>query len=608
MLYKQRPARISQVESKKIEIETDNGRIRVRPKDVVLLHKGPLVSLSALQSRRGEVMTAWELLAGETTTLSELSELAFAEFTPQTAWSVWEYVEDGLYFSGTPDEIAVHTAVAVAAEKEARAAKAAEEAAWDAFLERVAQGALLPEDGRFLQDVVGVAMKQQSQSRTLKALHKKETPEQAHALLLELGYWDHTVNPYPARSNLPTKDPELTLPALPDEDRRDLTHLLALAIDDEGSQDPDDAVSWEDGRLWVHVADVAALITPDSPADIEARARGANLYLPEGTVHMLPPAATDVLALGLQPTSPALSFGMDLNEAGQVEHLEIVPSWVQVTRLSYAEANERLHEAPFAQLLAIAKQAAARRRANGSVEINLPEVRVRVGEDGTVMIRPLPNLDSRILVQEAMLIAGEAVARFALINQIPVPFTVQDAPDLEGHDEATTPSENFALRRKMQASQPSSMPGSHAGLGLGIYVQVTSPLRRYLDLVIHQQLRAYLRGEALLDEQEVMARVGAANAVSGEVRWAERQANKHWTLVYLQQQTDWQDTGVIVEQRRRRSLVLVPALAWDSWVHLSGQVELDTAVSLTVSEIDLPLLEAKFRGEIIQSNNEQESQ
>lgn len=76
----------------------------------------------------------------------------------------------------------------------------------------------------------------------------------------------------------------MELPDLPDEPRRDLTGLPAFAIDDEGNLDPDDALSLDGDRLWVHVADAAALIGPDSPADIEARARGATL-LPAGNHH-----------------------------------------------------------------------------------------------------------------------------------------------------------------------------------------------------------------------------------------------------------------------------------------------------------------------------------
>ena len=68
----------------------------------------------------------------------------------------------------------------------------------------------------------------------------------------------------------------------------DLTHLPAFAIDNAWTTDPDDALSLEGtNRLWVHVADVAALVLPDTPTDIEARNRVASLYLPEMTVPML---------------------------------------------------------------------------------------------------------------------------------------------------------------------------------------------------------------------------------------------------------------------------------------------------------------------------------
>ena len=92
----------------------------------------------------------------------------------------------------------------------------------------------------------------------------------------------------------------------------DLTHLPAFAIDNAWTTDPDDALSLEGpNRLWVHVADVAALVLPDSPADLEARNRAASLYLPEMTVPMLPAEASERLALGIGDVSPALSFGTE---------------------------------------------------------------------------------------------------------------------------------------------------------------------------------------------------------------------------------------------------------------------------------------------------------
>jgi exoribonuclease II len=594
VLYKNQAARIVNVAGKKINIVREDGTaVSVRPKDITLLHPGPIRQFSQLTSANGDLLTAWELLAGETTNLAELSELAYDSFTPATAWAIWQAVADGLHFSGTIDEITVHSADEVAAEQEARAAKTAEAATWSAFVARVQESTFLPEDGRFLQEIAAVAMGQQERSQVLRNLNQDETPENAHALLLRLGYWDDTINPYPSRVGVNSSQPDVPLPDFPEEARRDLTHLVAVAIDDEGSRDADDALSWEDGRLWVHIADVAALVPPNSPADLEARARGANLYLPEGTIHMLPLQATAVLALGLDETSPALSFGIDVTPEGMITGLEIVPSTIHVTRISYDDANGRLHQSPFSELLAMAQAYETRRNANGAVIIDLPEVKIRLNKAGDVEIRPLPSLKSRDLVREAMLMTGEAVAQFARDQNIPIPFRTQEPPDkiVEG----STPSAMFARRRTMTGSQPSNLPGPHAGLGLEQYVQATSPLRRYLDLVVHQQLRAFLRQEPLLDEQAMMERVGAAYAVSGDCRYTERLSNQHWTTVYLLRQQKWQGEGIVVDRRGKRDLLLLPELGNEASIYKKEPMPLDTTVQVELQAVDLPQRDLHFR-------------
>lgn len=606
VLYKSRPARVATTGDKKIDIQTEAGpTVSVRPKDVSLLHPGPLRSLRDLRPVNGEVQAAWELLAGGITSVAELAELAFAEYTPITAWAAWQLVEDGLYFSGEPEAITVHDATKVAAIQTTREAKAAEERAWLAFLARMKAHTYAPEDERYLGDVVAVALEQREQSRVLRALNQSESREQAHTLLLNIGYWDATYNPYPQRLGVPTQQPTSPLPSLPDEPRRDLTHLPAFAIDDAGSTDPDDAISWDNGRLWVHVADVAALVTPGSPADEEARARSANLYLPEGTVHMLPVAATAALGLGLQEISPALSFGIDFQADGAVAQVEITPSWVRVTRLTYEEAETQLQEAPFDQLYAIAERGAARRWANGAIELELPEVKIRV-VDGQVVIKPLPPLRSRNLVREAMLLAGEAVARYAVDHALSVPFTVQDASDEARAQSTNTLSEMFALRRMLKPSQQKSAPGSHAGLGIPIYCQVTSPLRRYTDLLIHQQLRAHLRSSAALaagpatddtplDAQTAMERAAEASNGVRPLRTTERLSNQHWKLVYLLRNPDWSGEGIVVEKNGARNLVVIPELDLETEIYGRPDLVLDSVVPLALSEVNLPLLETRFQ-------------
>lgn len=593
VLYKNGPAYVKHV-GDKVEIELADGKsMQVRPKDVQLLHPGPIRTLEDLTPHtEGEVEVAWELLAGQTTNLAELAELIYGDYTPATAWATWQEVTDELYFKGTVEEVVVSTEAEVAQEQARREAKIAEEAAWTAFLERVQVNRIAPEDSRYLEEVAQLALNQQSRSRVLRALGQMETPENAHALLLKLGYWDHTRNPYPERLGLPTNAPTIALPQLPQEERVDLTHLPAFAIDDMDTQDPDDALSLEGNRLWVHVADVAVLVSPGTPADQEASARGANLYLPEGTVPMLPPEATQILGLGLAEISPALSFGLDLNAAGEVVEVEIVPSWIRVQRLTYEEVETRLTEAPFQGLYQLAQTSLARRQANGAIEIDLPEVSVRV-KDGQVHVRPLPPLKSRDLVREAMLMCGEALAHLAQQAGIPFAFTTQPTP--EAYETLPGLAGMFAQRRTMKPSQRQSEPGSHAGLGLPLYTQATSPLRRYADLVVHQQLRAYLSGETLLNAQEVLAQIGAAEAVSSSVRQAERLSRQHWTLVYLRAHPDWQGDGVLVERRGRRGLLLIPELDLEVWLHVPNQLALNSTVALTLRDVNLPMLEAYFQ-------------
>jgi exoribonuclease II len=392
---------------------------------------------------------------------------------------------------------------------------------------------------------------------------------------------------------LPIESSSASLDNLLDESRRDLTHLPAFAIDDEGSQDPDDALSWDNGRIWVHIADAAALIKPDSPADIEARARGANLYLPEGTVLMLPAQATQMLALGLNDISPALSFGFETNDEGEIIDLEITPSWVRVTRMSYEEAELHLEESPLCQLLQAAHNYEKRRMANGAVDIDLPEVKVRV-ENDTVMITPLPNLQSRDLVREAMLMTGEAVAKFATEHNIPIPFSIQDEPVGELPAEHS-PSAMFALRRLLKPSQKSSIAGKHHGLGMELYTQATSPLRRYLDLIVHQQLRSYLHGQAVMESQTLIKLIGSTESIMREVRFVERKSNQHWKWVFLIQHPEWSGEGIVVEKRGKRHTILVPQLDIDTSLYPSGDLALDSGVSLAVSSVDLVNLEASFR-------------
>ncbi|HEX9117587.1 MAG TPA: RNB domain-containing ribonuclease, partial [Anaerolineae bacterium] len=132
-------------------------------------------------------------------------------------------------------------------------------------------------------------------------------------------------------------------------------------------------------------------------------------------------------------------------------------------------------------------------------------------------------------------------------------------------------------------------------LGVAAYVQVTSPMRRYLDLVAHQQLRAHLRGAPVLDTPAVIERIGEVDAAGSGLRQAERLSDQHWLMVYLLRHVGWQGEGILVEKHGPSGIVLVPELAFEARVHLPGDLALGSTVRLTLTGVDLPRLDARFR-------------
>jgi exoribonuclease II len=588
VIYKGKPA-LAEEKGDRLELTLEGGeKLKVRPKDVLFLHPGP--SRLELRVPEGEEEAAWELLEGQKVSLKELAELAFGAYTPEAAYGAYLLAQKGERFVLEGGEVRARTREELASLEEMKRRKEERERAFGEAVERIRQGRPSLEDRPLLAEVEALAYGERKESRLLKALGLPETPEAAHGLLLRLGLWRRE-NPHPRRLGLPLAPPDLPVSPLPEEERVDLTHLPAFAIDDEGSQDPDDALyaeRVEEGfRLFVHVADVAALVGPGSPLDQEALRRGANLYLPEGTVPMLPLAVTEALGLGLKEVSPALTFELLVSPEGELLREDLYLSWVRVRRLSYREALEVEALAP---MKALAEAFLRKRLAQGALDIALPEVKVRV-EGEEIRITPLPPYESRVWVREAMLLAGYAAAHLALREGLPFPFATQEAPShrVEGEGLAAM----WAQRKTLKRAQLKAVPAPHRGLGLPLYAQVTSPLRRYLDLVAHQQLRAWLKGERPLSQGEVLERVGAAEAVADLVREGERRSKLHWTLLYLMEK-GYEGPGVLVERRGGQGVFLLPELGLTAQVALSGPLALNAEVRLRFLEADLPALEARF--------------
>ena len=592
VLFKKKVGIINGVEDK-ITIQLEGGVVkRVRAKDIEVLHPGPVKSLDNLKLSVGNITEAWEMIEDETVSLCDLAELIYDEYTPASAWSTWLILEESLYFSGTIDSITANSKEYIESIQQARSEK--EEAAllWQESIARIKNGEPTEADVSNLKEVEKLANGQSEASKVMRELKIEQTPEKAHKLLLKLGRWDEFVNPYPARFGVKTENASGFVPEIEDEHREDLTHLQAFAIDDEGNKDPDDAISIDGNKLWIHIADVSSLVRPGSELDKEAQTRGSNVYLPEGCVHMLPRGITEKLGLGLNEVSPAFSFGVTFNDDMSIADVELKPSFVKVTRMTYLDVNSKLDKEPFSSILSITRAYEKRRNENGALSVYMPEVKIYV-DDRVVSIRSLPSYESRELVTNAMLIAGEAVALFCQENGIPVPYVTQTPPDeFEDGEELST---QFANVRKFNRSEIKVTPDYHAGLGLDAYVRATSPLRRYSDLLVHQQLRAFIGMGEVLSEDVILEKISESQAAADASRLAERESNKHWTAVYLMQNPDWTGKAVLVEKREHRGTWIIPELNLQTKLSLKSDLPLDSEVELKLNKVELPELITRFR-------------
>ena len=618
VIYKGKPAIVKERTGEKYTILLSDGtQVKVRDKDIELLHPGPIkdflsietdISLTAINS---QIREAWELLLEENSPLSlkDLASFIGNEFTPSSAFTAYRILQDGLYFTGTIADVKLRGRNEAEAEEAKRNDKQSEADERTKFLEQInkclknpIENPLSAEYARFMQDAEALAYGKSPKSRTMKELGLSETPEEAHALLLKTGIWTTEINPHPARFGISLTGASICPEKPPAEDRQDLCRLASFAIDSPWSNDPDDAVSIEKTTdncytLYVHVSDPAASIMPDSPAEIEARNRGATLYLPETTARMLSEDSLPIFALGLSEKSPALSFKMTINQSGEVTETEIFPSTVRVSRLTYEEADKLIKNPSSAEGAALcalndlAMLLLKRRTANGAVNIELPDVHISV-KNGIVSIQSFEKNISSVIVRECMIAAGNGAGTWASEKGLPLPYLSQEAelPSnvLPGY------AGSMQLRKSMRPRVISTKPGRHQGMGLEIYTQVTSPLRRYTDLLAHIQIRAYLKSGKPLSADEISARFGYSEAAAAACVHAERAADIHWKMVYLSDKKDSVWDAAAIEKKGNRWLVIIPALALETQTALNKDTAPNEEIKLVLKSVNIPRGEAIF--------------
>jgi ribonuclease R len=350
--------------------------------------------------------------------------------------------------------------------------------------------------------------------------------------------------------------------------RTDFRNLTTVTIDGEHARDFDDAITIErlpSGNYWlgVHIADVSHYVKEGSALDDEARERGTSVYFPERAVHMFPSElATGLCSLNEHVDRLVQSCLMDVDRRGNVVRYEVHDGVINSdARMTYTAVNAILTDGDeatrreyeplvpmFEQMAELFEILNARRRRRGSIDFDLPEADVILGDDGRIenIVAAERNVAHRI-IEEFMLLANETVATHLVEHNMPALHRVHEAPDLKkvedfetfigtlGYSLAAgghtikpkhfqklidrikrTPEERpiaALMLRTMQKARYDAASLGHFGLAAEHYTHFTSPIRRYPDLVVHRMLResgqaplTHARAEELEEELPEVAR------------------------------------------------------------------------------------------------------
>lgn len=368
--------------------------------------------------------------------------------------------------------------------------------------------------------------------------------------------------------------------------RTDLTGETVITIDPIDARDFDDAISLdrlENGnwRLGVHIADVSHFVRPRSALDREAQDRATSVYLPDRVLPMLPEVISNGLA-SLQPgkvryTKTAI---MEFTADGLRVSTELYSAAIKSNkRLAYEQVDSFLQEpaafrrklgAKVCDLLSrmheLAMVLRKRRFANGSLQLNMPEIKIDLDKNGKVSGAHLvEDTVSHQIIEEFMLAANEAVAEelqergfhfLRRIHQSPSPrklkiltefvaelgykteslesrFELQKLLDLSA-DRPERHAIHFSVLRSLQRAVYSPEQEGHYALASQCYCHFTSPIRRYPDLTVHRLIDAVLKSVKLVDDFDALTVLGLhCSDREKRAEAAERDLTKLKLIAYL---------------------------------------------------------------------------
>ncbi|MCB8887554.1 ribonuclease R [Vreelandella malpeensis] len=333
--------------------------------------------------------------------------------------------------------------------------------------------------------------------------------------------------------------------------RVDLRKLPLVTIDDESAKDFDDAVyAWKtksgSWKLIVAIADVSHYVRLGTALDDEARTRGTSVYFPGQVVPMLP----ELLSNGLCSLNPhvdrlVMVCEMNISKSGAISRYSFYEAVMNShARLTYnkvaamlepeSEQGKALREEhkelvkPIENLHELYTLLREARDARGAIDFDTTETAIIFNEERKIQeIVPRSRNDAHKMIEECMLAANVATARFLDKHDLPALYRVHERPTPErldklrlflgelglsvGGGDEPTPQDYQALReaiidrpdadiiqtvmlRSMNQAVYSPQNEGHFGLAYQAYAHFTSPIRRYPDLLVHRAIRSVIRG------------------------------------------------------------------------------------------------------------------
>lgn len=306
--------------------------------------------------------------------------------------------------------------------------------------------------------------------------------------------------------------------SLTDEVYEDRTEIQGVSIDGLGTRTRDDAIWIErEGDKWivhVSIADVRALVQPESYVDREAMIRLRSRHSVSRTIPMIPPILSrGCLSLDERAKRPTMTISITLGPDLSILDTQIRETYLVNQRAySYGDLGRALREPTeydpenLPEYLTLAQALIEQRRREGALVVCDPERGWMSNEEGQLKkIDQEQDFPGQLIVQECMILAGRALADFLVENRVPTLFRNHHARlDIPGRAEirrrigsiSRFPEMMDRLRKEAQRwfhnVRFDAEAREHFGLNLGAYTQATSPIRRYPDLVVQRTVAAFI--------------------------------------------------------------------------------------------------------------------